>query len=545
MPTLGSLFDGIGGFPLAAVHNGIEPVWASEIEAFPIEVTKERFPAMLHVGDITKLNGAELPPVDIVTGGSPCQDLSVAGARAGLAGERSGLFMEQIRVVKEMRTADERRGRTADHVRPRYLCWENVPGAFSSAGGEDFRIVLEEIVRIKDSSCSVPRPDSGRWESAGAIILGNQFSLAWRVMDAQYWGVAQRRKRIFLVADFGGRTAPQILFEQDRLFGHPAPGGGQRQGTPAPTPRGAAPPGGTGTVGFDGYNGDLTGEKAATLGVNCGMSTGRNGVITAFAANQRDEVRDLHDVAAALTAQPGMKQQTFVAGVTAKGNGDCFLSEERHTSLSGGGGMPGQGYPCVFTAGFSAGQGAAAGGIGYQAECAPTLKAAESGSNMVPSILCLNDQGGSVMECSEDVVGTLRAQEHGHQPLVFDNHGQDTRFLGPVQASQTVSATFGMGGNNQPLVLDGHGQGKDTPTLYENHGIDARYTGPHAVAPTMSARYGTGGNNVPLIAQDETFCITGNAIDRQPQNGRNRIGCQQSIAYTLTATDRLSGYPDK
>ena len=126
MPTLGSLFDGIGGFPLAAVRNGIEPVWASEIEAFPIEVTRKRFPSMLHVGDITKLNGAELPPVDIITGGSPCQDLSVAGARAGLAGERSGLFMEQIRVVKEMRDADERRGRTAHTVRPRYMCWENV-----------------------------------------------------------------------------------------------------------------------------------------------------------------------------------------------------------------------------------------------------------------------------------------------------------------------------------------------------------------------------------------------------------------------------------
>ena len=167
MPTLGSLFDGIGGFPLAAVRNGIEPVWASEIEAFPIEVTRKRFPSILHVGDITKLNGAELPPVDIITGGSPCQDLSVAGARAGLAGERSGLFMEQIRVVKEMRDADERRGRTAHTVRPRYMCWENVPGSFSSAGGEDFRIVLEEIVRIKDGSCSVPRPDSGRWESAG------------------------------------------------------------------------------------------------------------------------------------------------------------------------------------------------------------------------------------------------------------------------------------------------------------------------------------------------------------------------------------------
>lgn len=240
MPTLGSLFDGIGGFPLAAVRNGIEPVWASEIEAFPIEVTRKRFPSILHVGDITKLNGAELPPVDIITGGSPCQDLSVAGARAGLAGERSGLFMEQIRVVKEMRDADERRGRTAHTVRPRYMCWENVPGSFSSAGGEDFRIVLEEIVRIKDGSCSVPRPDSGRWESAGAIILGNQFSLAWRVMDAQFWGVAQRRKRIFLVADFAGRSAPQILFEQDSLLGNPAPSGCQREGTSIPTQTGFA-----------------------------------------------------------------------------------------------------------------------------------------------------------------------------------------------------------------------------------------------------------------------------------------------------------------
>ena len=490
MPTLGSLFDGIGGFPLAAVRNGIEPVWASEIEAFPIEVTRKRFPSMLHVGDITKLNGAELPPVDIITGGSPCQDLSVAGARAGLAGERSGLFMEQIRVVKEMRDADERRGRTAHTVRPRYMCWENVPGSFSSAGGEDFRIVLEEIVRIKDGSCSVPRPDSGRWESAGAIILGNQFSLAWRVMDAQFWGVAQRRKRIFLVADFAGRSAPQILFEQNRLPGYSASSGGQRQGTAASAPGCSDPPGGTGPIGFDGYNGDLTGEKAATLGVNCGMSTGRNGVLTAFAANQRDEVRDLHDVAAALTAQPGMKQQTFVAGITAKGNGDCFLAEERHTALSGGGGMPGQGYPAIFTAAFSAGAGASAGSIGYGEEVSPTLKGTASG-NCMPSILCLNDQGGSAIACSENVAGTLRAQEHGHQPLVF-----------------------------------------------ENHGIDARYTGPHSVAPTMSARYGTGGNNVPLVAEPDTiFCITGNAIDRQPMNGGNGIGYQQGIAYTLTATD--------
>ena len=244
--------------------------------------------------------------------------------------------------------------------------------------------------------------------------------------------------------------------------------------------------------GFDGYNGDLTGDVAATLGVNCGMSTGRNGVM-AFAANQRDEVRDLHDVAGALGAQPGMKQQTFVAsGIVTKGNGDCFLSEERHTALTAGGGQAGQGYPCVLTAAFSAGQGSKAGGIGYQEECSPTLKAAESGTNMVPSVLCLNDQGGSVMDCSENVSGTLRAQEHGHQPLV-----------------------------------------------YENHGVDSRYTGPHKVAPTMSARYGTGGNNVPLVEQEaDAICIAGNIVDRQPQNGGNGLGCQDELSYTLTATDR-------
>ena len=466
---MGSLFDGIGGFPLAGVRNGITPVWASEIEPFPIEVTKLRFPEMLHVGDITKLDGARLPPVDVVTGGSPCQDLSVAGARAGLNGERSGLFMEQIRVVKEMRVADERRGRAAHAVRPRYLLWENVPGAFSSADGEDFRVVLEEIVRIKDSACSVPRPDSGTWESAGTIVLGNQFSLAWRCLDAQYWGVAQRRRRIFLVADFAGLSAPKILFEQDRLLGHPAPGGGQGQGTAAPAQGGAEAAGG-----------DLnTGEKIAL----------------AFTSNQRDEVRDLHDVAGALSAQPGMKQQTFVAG-------------------------------------FCAGASPLAGSIGYHEEIAPTLKGSASG-NMMPSVLCLNDQGGGVMDCSEELTGTLRAQEHGHQPLVFDNHGQDTRFCGPVKKMQTVSASFGMGGNNQPLVV------ASQPVLYENHGIDSRYTGPHPVAPTMSARYGTGGNNQPLIAQEETeaLCIAGSTISRDHGGGEG-LGCQEDVAYTLTGSDQ-------
>lgn len=213
--TMGSLFDGIGGFPLAAERFGIKPLWASEIEPFPMEVTKQRFPSMAHGGDITKLKGSELFPVDIICGGSPCQDLSVAGARAGLSGARSGLFMEQIRIVKEMRYADKERGRTGRDIRPRYMVWENVPGAFSSGNpkGEDFRIVLEEVIRVAAPSAYVNHWFSYGWLPAGTIYIEGACSLAWRCLDAQYWGVAQRRKRIFLVADFSGSTAPLLLFD--------------------------------------------------------------------------------------------------------------------------------------------------------------------------------------------------------------------------------------------------------------------------------------------------------------------------------------------
>lgn len=721
MMTMGSLFDGIGGFPLAAVRNGITPVWASEIETFPIEVTKIRFPEMLHVGDITKLDGAKLPPVDVICGGSPCQDLSVAGQRRGLAGERSGLFMEQTRIAKEMRKADEQRNVPAHLVRPRYLVWENVPGAFSSSEGEDFRAVIEEIVRIKYSACDVPRPESGRWESAGAVLLGNEFSLAWRVMDAQFWGVAQRRRRIFLVADFGGTTAPEILFKQDSLFGDIAQSGGPRQGVAAPAEGSPDDTGGACLTPWDVQSRRIF-EETGTWPALYGGEGGGHGYIQteektaiAFAANQRDEVRDLHDVAGSLGAQPGMKQQTFVAqpllclndqggermdvtedvastlragmgghpplvsqpncmngwdtqqsrvfapegvvptlaakgdpgessdslgrggatervdfgceapegterslqrrggggrnpagflfaaGGGSKGDGDCFLTPETHTSLTGGGGQAGQGYPCVLTAGFCGSASADARGIGYQAECSPTIK-----TGTAPSVLCLNDQGGSQMHCTEDITGTLRAQEHGHQPLVFDNHAQDSRFTGPVAVSQTVSAGFGQGGNNQPLVMAtqqggaeiGEGicptitasagmSGNNQPVLFENHGIDSRYTGPHAVAPTMSARMGTGGNNVPLVGNpvafsldskesnsmksanphsgcretdvartidttnpdpsknqggiailQETICIAGNTIDREPENGGNGLGCQPDISYTITTSDR-------
>lgn len=177
---------------------------------------------MKHYGDITKINGAEVPIVDIVTGGSPCQDLSVAGARKGLAGERSGLFMEQIRVIREMRDECKRelrmRGSDVDLrcVRPRYMVWENVPGAFSSNKGEDFRCVLEEIARVEDKTASIPMPEGGRWSTSGCI-MGDGWSIAWRVHDAQFWGVPQRRKRIAVVADFAGESAPEILFERESV----------------------------------------------------------------------------------------------------------------------------------------------------------------------------------------------------------------------------------------------------------------------------------------------------------------------------------------
>ncbi len=179
---------------------------------------------MKHLGDITKLDGHNIPLVDIVTGGSPCQDLSVAGKRAGLEGARSGLFMEQIRVIKEMRDECIRqlRLRGADDdirlIKPRYMVWENVPGAFSSNKGEDFRAVLEETAKIADKDTIIPRPEGGRWTPSGCI-MGDGWSIAWRVHDAQFWGVPQRRKRIALVADFGGDTAPEILFESKGLSG--------------------------------------------------------------------------------------------------------------------------------------------------------------------------------------------------------------------------------------------------------------------------------------------------------------------------------------
>lgn len=212
--TLGSLFDGSGGFPLAGILAGIKPVWASEINPFCVLVTHKHLPEVKHYGDINDLSGAELEPADIITFGSPCQDLSIAGRRAGINAPRSGLFFQATRIIKEMRNA-------TNGKYPRFIVWENVSSCQSSSGGEDFRAVLEEICKVKNGEISIPRPD-GKWTRSGEIV-DSDFSLAWRTLDAQYWGVPQRRARIYLVADFAGQSAGKILFDREGLSGYSPP----------------------------------------------------------------------------------------------------------------------------------------------------------------------------------------------------------------------------------------------------------------------------------------------------------------------------------
>lgn len=285
--TLGSLFDGSGGFPLGGLLAGITPVWASEIEPFPIRVTTKRLPFMKHYGNISAMDGGRIEPVDIITFGSPCQDMSVAGRRDGLDGSRSSLFYEAVRIIKEMRCA-------TDGKYPRWICWENVPGAFSSNKGEDFKAVLEAVIGIAEPNAQVPMPEKERWPYAD-LYLGDGWSVAYRTLDAQYWGVPQRRRRIYLVADLAGGSAGKILFESEGLSGYSAEGfRSWQRATGSFTPC-------AGATGFDGYNGNLTDDTSATLGVNCGMSTGRNGIVLNDQGGNRMDITE--DVTSTLRAE--------------------------------------------------------------------------------------------------------------------------------------------------------------------------------------------------------------------------------------------------
>ena len=456
--TLGSLFDGSGGFPLGGLLSGITPVWASEIEPFPIRVTTKRLPFMKHYGDVSRMDGGKIEPVDIITFGSPCQDMSIAGRREGLDGSRSSLFYEAVRIVKEMRCA-------TDGKYPRYIVWENVPGAFSSNKGADFQSVLEEICSVKGYEIHTPRPE--RWPNAGEI-MADGFSLAWRVFDAQYWGVPQRRKRIYLVADFAGGSAGKILFESEGVSGY--------------TPQGFRP--WQETAG-------ASEEGAGASGCVCLNDQG----------GSRMDVTE--DVAATLRA-------------------------ENH-------GHP----PCVMgAAGFCTEHSAKARGIGYEEETSPTLRA-----------------------------GTVPT-------AVYENHSQDTRYTGPLETAPTVNATYGMGGNNQPFVVEtpktlkirsgreGGGKGaliqeNKSATLGCNndqtvfvpkvYGICSKQShamlsdNPHSgfyEADTSRCLDRSGGNPTCNQGGMAVVAVQGSMIGRADKNGPQGSGVNEDVSFTLDAADR-------
>lgn len=465
---------------------------------------------MKHLGDITKINGAEIEAVDVITGGSPCQDLSIAGKRAGLAGARSGLFMEQVRIVKEMREHDRKSGRTGDMVRPRFMVWENVPGAFSSNKGRDFAAVLEEIIRIAEPEApDIEVPEKG-WPTWGGYHdeVGGRWSVAWRVHDAQYWGVPQRRRRISVVADFGGDTAGEILFERKSVSGHPAESGAARErlagnaesgASYAVRIRGGCDGGGKGALVQEDKSGTLGTGNDQTIfclqgnGIDCADTAGCNGKgwreDTSYTLNtidrpavcagvnnpaifctetQRDCVmpsQALTEVASTLRAGAGApKHDADIRGRLAisykrathtgfEATPINLMVATRYKALGRGTGF-GVGRPGDPANTISS---AHSHGVFVSEKQASTLNA-ECGGNK-PAVLCLNDQGGNVMGVSHDVSGTLRAQEHGHQPSILDmSHACDIiRDCGEIVPS--LQARMGPGGNQIPLTYQMQGFG--------------------------------------------------------------------------------------
>lgn len=402
---------------------------------------------MIHLGDITKIHGGEASIVDVVIGGSPCQDLSIAGKRAGLAGARSGLYMEQIRIIKEMRERDRRMGRTGEFVRPRYMVWENVPGAFSSNGGKDFAAVLEEAIRIAEPEApDIEVPEKG-WNTWGGYHdeVGGRWSVAWRVLDAQHWGVPQRRRRIALVADFGGDTAWEILFNRQSMSGYPAESGaeGERPSADAESGAGGAGKDAGSVICLQGNAID----RADTAGCN-----GKGW--------KEDVCYTLNTI----------DRPAICAGPDCLTPWDCqskrVYSEAGVMPTLPAGENSGQNQEAVLCAGFKLGNSEQARSIGYAEEQAPTLNA-ECGGNK-PAVMCLNDQGGNVMGVSHDVSGTLRAQEHGHQPSILDmSHACDViRDCGEVAPS--LQARMGTGGNQIPLTYGiGNGQVNEAAVMAE------------------------------------------------------------------------------
>ena len=418
---------------------------------------------MKHLGDITKINGEEIEAVDVITGGSPCQDLSIAGKRAGLAGARSGLFMEQVRIVKEMREHDRKSGRTGDMVRPRFMVWENLPGAFSSNKGRDFAAVLEEVIRIAEPEApDIEVPEKG-WPTWGGCHdeVGGRWSVAWRVHDAQYWGVPQRRRRISVVADFGGDTAGEILFERKSVSGHPAESGAARErlagnaesgASYAVRIRGGCDGGGKGALVQTAKSGTLGTGNDQTIFCLQGNAIDRADTAGCNGKGWREDVGYTLNTIDRPAVCAGVRCLTPWEAQSARVYDQDGVWHSLNANENGG-----MVRDSVLCAGFKLGNSEQARSIGYAEEQAPTLNA-ECGGNK-PAVMCLNDQGGNVMGVSHDVSGTLRAQEHGHQPSILDmTHACDViRDCGEIAPS--LQARMGTGGNQIPLTYQMQGFG--------------------------------------------------------------------------------------
>ena len=548
--TLGSLFDGSGGFPLGGLMAGITPVWASEVEPFPIRVTTKRLPFMKHYGDITAMDGGKVEPVDIITFGSPCQDMSVAGRRDGLDGSRSSLFYEAVRIIKEMRCA-------TDGKYPRWICWENVPGAFSSNRGEDFKAVLEAIIGIVQPDTQVPMPEKARWPYAD-LYMGDGWSVAYRTLDAQYWGVPQRRRRIYLVADLAGRGAGKILFESEGLSGYSAKGfrSWQRAAGSLETRIGAA--------GYDGYNGCLTNETASTLGVNCGMSTGRNGVV-------------LND----------------------QGGNRMDITEEVTSTLRAEAHHP----PCVVeSAGFCTEHSAKSRTIGYEEECSPTLRAGTvpaavaleshpvdsrvkisedgnvqtltsrmgTGGNNVPLVMKIRsgcEGGGKGPLIQEDKSATLSCN---NDQTLFEPCGWDGEQVSPTLTKQNAGGSqrmpdkdnfncvlqpFGISSDKSNAMLSdnphsGIYEAETARTIDANGGNPSCNQGGIAVvAFTQNQRdevRDLGDRSAVVCAnagtKQQTFVLQGSMIGRDDKNGPQGDGVNEDVSFTLNTVDRHAVY---
>lgn len=476
--TLGSLFDGSGGFPLGGILAGVLPVWASEIEPFAIRVTTKRMPFLKHYGDISGMDGGKIEPVDIITFGSPCQDMSVAGKRSGLDGSRSCLFYEAIRIVKEMR-------RATNGEYPRYIVWENVPGAFSSNGGYDFKAVLEAVIGVVQADTEVPMPGKGGWAYADCIV-GDGWSITYRVLDAQYWGVPQRRRRIYLVADFAGRGAADILFKSEGVSGYSSARFRAWQRAANHIADRAGTPG----IAFDGYNGAID-ETAAALGVNCGMSSGRNGVVE---NESGAEVFENHSMDTRYTG-PVTVAQTVSAMYGMGGNNQPFVVEGETPKT-----------------------------LKIRAGCEGGGKGALVQDNKSATLSCNNDQ--TLFEPmswnGEKVAPTLTKQNAGGNQRMPDK-------------------------DNFNCVLEPFGiSAKDSNAMRSANPKSGIYKA--TTARTLDGNGGSpacnqGGIAIVCVEKGEpAICIQGSMIGRKDENGPQGDGLNEDVSFTLNATDRHAVY---